>query len=264
MAVGAALLHPGLHRHRRHLEGRRRRGARRSVEGHRHHHGPHLADRPRAGRHDEEVRRRVQQDLPRGEGQVRGHHRLRGRSQDPDEHRGLRRRPADPGGDPDERLPEVLRAAGHRRSASKKYRFTDYTTVDGKVYGRARSANANGFVYNKKVWKQAGITDCPPPRTSSSPPCKAIKAKTDAIPLYTNYKDGWPLTSGRYVAARSAATRGHRQARRGRPLGRGRRPTRRSTRCSTTSCTSGLTEDDPTTTNWEQSKTRSATGKIAT
>ena len=41
-----------------------------------------------------------------------------------------------------------------------KYRFVrTEQTLDGKVYGLAITGNANGFVYNKKVWQQAGITD---------------------------------------------------------------------------------------------------------
>ena len=113
------------------------------------------------GRHDEEVRRRVQQDLSEGQGQVRGPHGLRGRGQDPDEHRGLRRRADDPRGHQEDRLPEVLRLARHQAERAKKYLFTDYTTVDGKVYGQSPIGALPGFLYNKRVWKEAGITDWP-------------------------------------------------------------------------------------------------------
>ena len=51
---------------------------------------------------------------------------------------------------------ELLRAARHgRRARGQKYRFVTEQAFEGKVYGLAITGNAQGFVYNKKVW-QAG------------------------------------------------------------------------------------------------------------
>ena len=44
-----------------------------------------------------------------------------------------------------------------------------------------------GFVYNKRVWKEAGVTDWPTTPAEFLAALKAIKAKTDAIPYYTNF-----------------------------------------------------------------------------
>jgi raffinose/stachyose/melibiose transport system substrate-binding protein len=75
-----------------------------------------------------------------------------------------------------------------------KYRFVGQTAYDGKVYGLSLGGVANGFVVNKRVWAQAGITA--PPKTPDEflAGLKAIADKTDATPYYTNYKDGWPLS----------------------------------------------------------------------
>ena len=42
------------------------------------------------------------------------------------------------------------------RTSAAKYRFIDNGTVNGQVYGIAQNGNANGFVYNKKVWQPPG------------------------------------------------------------------------------------------------------------
>ena len=76
---------------------------------------------------------------------------------------------------------------------SKKYRFTDSATVDGTTYGLATFGNATGIVYNKKVFKAAGITALPKTPDEFFTDLAAIKSKTQATPWYTNYKDGWPL-----------------------------------------------------------------------
>lgn len=75
----------------------------------------------------------------------------------------------------------------------KKYRFADAIANAGKVYGLATFGDANGIVYNKKIFKQAGITSEPTTPGQLITDLKAVKAKTAATPYYTNYKDGWPL-----------------------------------------------------------------------
>ena len=78
---------------------------------------------------------------------------------------------------------------------SKKYRVTRSEQVyQGKVYGLAITGNAQGILYNKLVFAAAGITA--PPRTPDEfvAALRAVKAKTTAIPLYTNYSAVWPLS----------------------------------------------------------------------
>ena len=91
--------------------------------------------------------------------------------------------------------PKFFASLGSSDELGKKYSFTDKATVSGKVYGIANFSNADGFVYNKAVWQQAGITDWPTTPDAFLTDLRAVKAKTSATPYYTNYKDGWPLTA---------------------------------------------------------------------
>jgi ABC-type glycerol-3-phosphate transport system substrate-binding protein len=62
---------------------------------------------------------------------------------------------------------------GTRDELKGKYDFLDNADVDGTVYGLASGANANGFIYNEKVLKDAGITKLPtsPHRLKNSKLC---------------------------------------------------------------------------------------------
>ncbi|MEU5217704.1 ABC transporter substrate-binding protein [Streptomyces sp. NPDC020807] len=146
-----------------------------------------------------------------------------------------------------------------------KYRFGDKAEVDGKVYGIAQFGTADGFVYNKKLWRQAGVTEWPKTPEEFLADLKAIKAKTGATPYYTNFKDGWPLvqwTSNLGVvgcdAQASNALAG--------PVS----PWKSGSELNTTDTLlydivkQGLSEKDPATTNWEISKALLGEGEIAT
>ena len=77
---------------------------------------------------------------------------------------------------------------------SSIYNFTYAWTYGGNVYGLASTGNANGMVYNKKVFSDAGIESVPKTPLDFNSALKAIKNNTEAIPLYTNYADKWPLS----------------------------------------------------------------------
>ena len=133
-------------------------------------------------------------------------------------------------------LSSFFEPLGTTDELGQKYRFVNEQAADGKVYALATFGNANGIVYNKKVFRDAGITAQPTSTDELMTDLKAIKAKTDAVPLYTNYKDGWPLTwpqnlMGAYSGDKDALVKWPRRRRRG---PRARRRTR-STRSSTTS-----------------------------
>ncbi|WP_328468449.1 extracellular solute-binding protein [Actinoplanes sp. NBC_00393] len=145
-----------------------------------------------------------------------------------------------------------------------KYRFVDEKAYDGKVYGLSLGGVANGFVVNKRVWEQAGITA--PPKTTEEflAGLKAIDTKTEAIPFYTNYKDGWPLS---FFNSQRAIL--------GDPNANERFPTDANPwqPGKIQHITDGLlfdivhnklSEPDPLTTNWEGSKPMMGTGKVAT
>lgn len=63
----------------------------------------------------------------------------------------------------------------------------------GQVYGVATLGNAQGIVYNKKVFEEAGITELPKTPEAFLEALQMIKDNTDAIPLYTNYAAGWTM-----------------------------------------------------------------------
>jgi ABC-type glycerol-3-phosphate transport system substrate-binding protein len=163
-------------------------------------------------------------------------------------------------------LPTFFEPLGSVDDLAQTYRFIKgEQNYDGQSYGIAITGNAQGFVYNKKVWEEAGITEMPTTPEEFLAALTAIKEKTDAVPLYTNYKDGWPLTqfeglrgtpSGDPEAANNLANTDT-------PWAEGQEHFVIDSLLFD-AVEQGLTEDDPTTTNWEQSKADLASGKIAT
>lgn len=73
---------------------------------------------------------------------------------------------------------------------------------DGQVYGLAAFGSVNGAVYNKKVFEAAGYTEENLPKTPEEfiECLRAIKEKTDAIPLYTNTQAQWTLNDWESLA----------------------------------------------------------------
>ncbi|MFE0464088.1 ABC transporter substrate-binding protein [Kitasatospora sp. NPDC058965] len=160
---------------------------------------------------------------------------------------------------------EFFSPLGDAADLSKTYQWTDYATVAGKVYGIANYGTASGFVYNKTVWKQAGLTDWPTTQAQFVDDLKAIKAKTQATPYYTNYHDGWPLQQWSNAIGSASCDPAAKDA-----LAKDTSPWSSGKDLNAidsllyTTVNSKLTEADPTTTNWENSKTLMGTGKVAT
>ncbi|CAL9588426.1 ABC transporter substrate-binding protein [Streptomyces sp. enrichment culture] len=160
--------------------------------------------------------------------------------------------------------PKFFASLGTVEERAKKYRFTDFTAVDGKVYGQSPVGVTPGFVYNKRVWREAGVTEWPTTPAEFLTALKAIKTRTDAVPYYTNFAAGWTLTSWTYVNGSvrcdpEATTR----LAQGDPWAEGA-DLRVGDTLLHDIVRQGLAEKDPTTTNWEQSKPRTAKGEIAT
>lgn len=88
-------------------------------------------------------------------------------------------------------LPTYFEDLGSSDEISKLYNYTSGKTYGGEVYGIPITATTPGFVYNKKVFQDAGITELPTNVDDFLKDLQAIKDKTDAIPLYTNYVAGW-------------------------------------------------------------------------
>lgn len=160
--------------------------------------------------------------------------------------------------------PKFFAALGTQAERSKEYRFTDYTTVDGKVYGQSPLGAVPGFIYNKRVWQEAGVTDWPTTPAEFLDDLKAIRSKTDAVPYYTNFKDMWPLTQWTQVnGSVSCDEQATTKLAEGDPWAEGA-DVRTADTLLYDIVHEGLVEKDPTTTNWEASKPKLAKGEIAT
>jgi len=71
--------------------------------------------------------------------------------------------------------------------------YASQWAYEDEVYGIPSTATAQGIVYNKKVFEEAGITELPMTPDEFIEALKKIKENTDAIPLYTNYAAGWTM-----------------------------------------------------------------------
>jgi len=76
---------------------------------------------------------------------------------------------------------------------SAKLNFVDNWQFNNVCYGIPYMANAQGVLYNKKVFADAGITELPTTPDEFIADLKLVKDNTDAIPLYTNYAAGWTM-----------------------------------------------------------------------
>ena len=76
-----------------------------------------------------------------------------------------------------------------------EYNFADNRAFGQDVYGIPSTGNAQGIVYNKAVFEAAGITELPKTPDEFLADLQLIKDKTDAIPLYTNFAAGWTMTA---------------------------------------------------------------------
>ncbi len=90
-------------------------------------------------------------------------------------------------------LPTYFVPYGTVEEMNEVVNFADAWACDGNCYGIGYMANAQGLVYNKKVFADAGITELPKTPDEFIAALQAIKDNTDAIPLYTNYAAGWTM-----------------------------------------------------------------------
>ena len=152
---------------------------------------------------------------------------------------------------------------------SSKYseQFLYAKQSEGNVYGLAQYANAQGVVYNKKVFETAGITELPKTPEEFIECLKTIKEKCpDVIPYYTNYKDGWTLTQWQDHAWGSvtgdAEYHNNGMVNEENPFSEGT-SNYIVHKLMYDVVKEGLCEEDPTTTDWESSKGMINRGEIA-
>ena len=118
-----------------------------------------------------------------------------GEDEDPDEHVELRRRAAHPERAAEVGVPEVLRPLGTATDLDAKYRF-----IDNGTRRRPGLRHRAERQRQRLRLQQEGLDGGRHHRMADDSDefiadLQAIKAKTAATPYYTNYHDGWPMTS---------------------------------------------------------------------
>ncbi len=154
---------------------------------------------------------------------------------------------------------------------SEYINFADQWKLDGNCYGIGYMGNAQGLLYNKKVFEDAGITAIPKTPTEFIAALQQIKDNTDAIPLYTNYAAGWTM-GGQWDAYLGAITTGdttwlnQKFAHQAEPFKDNGDETGAYAlyKILYDAVANGLTEDDYTTTDWEGCKGMINRGEIGT
>lgn len=104
-------------------------------------------------------------------------------------------------------LPTYFVPYGTVSEMSEYINFADQWKNGDMCYGIGYMGNAQGLLYNKKVFADAGITKLPTTPDEYIEALQAIKDNTDAIPLYTNYAAGWTM-GGQWDAFLGAITTG--------------------------------------------------------
>ena len=167
--------------------------------------------------------------------------------------------------------PSYFLSYGETDKLSEKYNMLNDRTYDNQAYGIPSVGNIQGIVYNKKVFADAGITELPKTPDDFLAALKTIKEKTDAIPLYTNFAAGWTVKAwDAYIGACATGSADYMNTtleHTSNPFskaGDGEKNVGPYAVYYTlyNAVNQKLVEDDPTTSDWEGSKTMLAKGQI--
>ncbi len=146
-----------------------------------------------------------------------------------------------------------------------EYNFVSEKASGGNVYGMPWACTAQGVVYNKRVFEAAGITKAPSTPEEFLTAMQMIKDKTDAIPYYTNYSAGWPLSAWEdYCFGGATGDTDYKNnilPKEDNPFSIGK-PHYTVYKLMYDLANQGLIEDDPTTTDWEACKGMLGRGEI--
>ncbi len=150
------------------------------------------------------------------------------------------------------------------------YNYVTEKTYDGKVYGIPNGGTAGGIAYNKRIWKEAGITELPKTPDEFIKDLQLINDKTDAITLYTNFSAGWTMGAWNdYVGIASSGDPDYKNNK----LLHQKNPFTKNEENSGPyavfytlyeAVKQKLVEEDPASSDWESSKARINNGEIAT
>lgn len=167
-------------------------------------------------------------------------------------------------------LPGLFLSYGTKEGVGQNYDYLNNFAFEEEVYGIPSTVNAQGIVYNKLVFEEAGVTEMPKTPEEYLGVLQKIKDNTDAIPLYTNFAAGW--TMGAWDAYIGGSATGDADFMNDKVV-HGKNPF--ADRGDQTgpfavyntlyeAVSRGLVEDDPTTTDWEGCKGMINNGEIAT
>lgn len=167
---------------------------------------------------------------------------------------------------PIEDIPNFFEPLGSLDEMEQNYLGVEERAVDGTVYGIPIAVTYTGIVYNKAVFEEAGVEGIPATKEEFIEALKKVKENTDAIPLYTNYAAGWPLTQWEGAVTTTAGNVDYYNIDMlddPTPFDAGD-PHYEHYKLLYDAAEQGLIEEDPLTTDWEASKVRMNNGEIAT
>ncbi len=165
-------------------------------------------------------------------------------------------------------LPTYFIPFGSLDEVSTEVRFANTWMNNEQVYGIPSTGNAQGIVYNKKVFEDAGVTELPTTPDAFINALQAINDNTDAIPLYTNYAAGWTMGAwDAYIggsATGDATLMNQKLAHANNPFADKGNSTGAYAvyKVLYDAVANGLTEEDYTTTDWEGCKGMINNGEI--
>jgi raffinose/stachyose/melibiose transport system substrate-binding protein len=158
-----------------------------------------------------------------------------------------------------------LEPLGKVDELSEKYMLLSDRAYEGVSYGIPIAVNTTGIILNMKVFKDAGIETVPTNPEDFVAALEMIKKKNpDVTPLYTNYAAGWTLTNWDFIRTGASGDPDvtNKMVTDNEPFADGK-VLNTSYKLLYDLAKKGLTEADPSTTDWEQSKKDLADGKIA-
>ncbi|MEK5172624.1 ABC transporter substrate-binding protein [Heyndrickxia sp. FSL W8-0496] len=154
---------------------------------------------------------------------------------------------------------------GKQDELEEKYMGIANKSFEGTTYGLPIAINTSGLLVNMKVFKDAGIEEFPKTPDEFIEALTKIKDNNaDIIPLYTNYAAGWTMANWDFVRIGASGDPDYTNK-----MTLDKAPFEDGKVMNTIykvlydSVKKGLTEADPSTTDWEQSKQDMADGKIA-
>ena len=161
---------------------------------------------------------------------------------------------------------------GKTEDMDKEIKLANEKAYDGQTYGIATDGQTSGVVYNAKVFKEAGVTDLPKTPEEFQAALKAVKEKTKATPLYTNFAEEWAMGAwDAYIGGNATGDPKFMNQ----VMPHDKTPFAKDSKDPDThpyavyktlydAVANGYTEDDYSTTEWESSKGKMNNGEIAT